>query len=171
MLEERVGSPERSAERSERSERSGADLSGGSGNASESHAAGPIISLPGRAVEPEVVAIARRRRFSAEYKLRILEEADQCRDSLEIGLLLRQEGLYSGHLYRWRKWRREMSKKKDGTKGMTGSMGDLRNENARLKRENARLQLKLKKAEALLELQKKASEILGMTDLSESGSD
>jgi transposase-like protein len=146
---------ERSAERREPGERSGADL-----------------SLPtGRASEPEVASVARRRRFSKDYKLRILREADLCSDSNEIALVLRREGLYSHHLYRWRVWRREMSKKKDdGTKEGT-SLKVLRNENARLKRLNRRLELKLKKAEALLELQKKASEILRMSDPEESESD
>ena len=48
----------------------------------------------------------KRRRFSAEYKLRILEEADRCTKPGELGLLLRREGLYSSHLAEWRRWRR-----------------------------------------------------------------
>jgi len=120
MLEEAVESRERSAERSERSERSGAELSSVSINEPESRAVKRVVGNPGRAVEPEVISIARWRRFSAEYKLRILKEADQCRDSLQIGLLLLQEGLYSHHLYRWRQWRNELSKKKDGGREMTG---------------------------------------------------
>jgi len=128
-------------------------------------------SMTGQSVEAEVIPVARRRRFSVDYKLRILEEAEQCTESGQIGLLLRREGLYSHHLYNWRKWRQEMSQKRDGGVKSNSSLKVLRNENARLNRENQRLQLKLKKAEALLELQKKASEILGLSDPDENGSD
>ena len=53
--------------------------------------------------DPEVVAKPTRRRFSAEYRLRVLEEADRCTQPGEIGRLLRREGLYSSHLSVWRK--------------------------------------------------------------------
>ena len=171
MLEKAVESTERSAERSERSERSGADLSSINASLPQSQAVKPVIGINGQAVEPEVISIARRRRCTTEYKLRILDEADRCSEYGQIGLLLRREGLYSHHLYRWRKWRRKMSQKKDGGVKSNSSLKVLRNENARLKRENQRLQLKLKKAGALLDLQKKASEILGMPDPDENGSD
>ena len=55
--------------------------------------------------DPEVVAQAKRRQFSAKYKLRILTEADQCTQRGEIGALLRREGLYSSHLTTWRRQR------------------------------------------------------------------
>jgi transposase-like protein len=55
--------------------------------------------------DPEVVPKAKRRRFSAEYKLRILREADACSEPGEIGSLLRREGLYSSHLSNWRRQR------------------------------------------------------------------
>jgi len=133
-----------------------------------------VLSV-GQSVEPEVLAVARpvgliakRRRFTIDYKLSILEEADQCTEPGQIGLLLRREGLYSNSLYNWRKWRDKLNQKKDNA---VSSVKDLRNENARLKRENARLHLKLKKADALLDLQKKASEILRMADLDESEDD
>ena len=64
-----------------------------------------------RAPDPEVVAKPTRRRFSAEYRLRILEEADRCTQPGEIGRLLRREGLYSAHLSVWRKARRNGSLK------------------------------------------------------------
>ena len=64
-----------------------------------------------RAPDPEVVAKPTRRRFSAEYRLRILEEADRCTQPGEIGRLLRREGLYSSHLSVWRKARRNGSLK------------------------------------------------------------
>ncbi|MCF6349180.1 MAG: transposase [Flavobacteriaceae bacterium] len=139
------------------------------------HAEKKKESSVGQSVEPEVVPVARpvgliakRRRFTTEYKLRVLEEADQCTEPGQIGLLLRREGLYSNSLYNWRKWRDKLTSKKDNA---VSSVRDLRNENARLKRENARLHLKLKKADALLDLQKKASEILKMADLDESEND
>jgi transposase len=53
--------------------------------------------------DPEVVPKAKRRKFSAEYKVRILEEADRCTERGEIGALLRREGLYSSHLSTWRR--------------------------------------------------------------------
>jgi transposase-like protein len=126
-----------------------------------------VLSV-GQSVEPEVIPVAKRRRFTTEYKLSVLEEADQCTESGQIGLLLRREGLYSNSLYNWRKWRDKLNQKKDKSES---SIKEIRNENARLKRENARLHLKLKKADALLNLQKKASEILQMADLDESEDD
>jgi hypothetical protein len=59
----------------------------------------PKANEPAR--EPEVIAMATKRQFSKAYKLRILEEADRCTQSGEIGALLRREGLYSSHLTRW----------------------------------------------------------------------
>jgi len=137
----------------------------------QSRAVKHISGITGQSVEAEVAPVAKRRRFSVVYKLGILEEADRCTESGQIGLLLRREGLYSHHLYNWRKWRRKMSQKRDGGVKGNSSLKVLRNENARLNRENRRLQLKLKKAEALLDLQKKASEILGLSDPDENGSD
>ena len=71
--------------------------------------------------DPEVVAKPKRRQFTAEYRLRILEEADRCTQPGEVGRLLRREGLYSSHLTAWRKARRkgslrELAAKKRGAK-------------------------------------------------------
>lgn len=116
---------------------------------------------------PEVIVVARRRSFSDAFKRRILDEVGRARPG-EIGLILRREGLYSSQLAKWRTWRNGMSQaKKRPTKG---GANDLRTENQRLVKENARLQLKLRKAEAMLELQKKAAEILGYDETSD-GSD
>ena len=131
---------ERAGERSERSERSETAL-----------------SRPERPGETEVLERASRRRFTRQYKLRILDEADRCAGSLERGLLLRREGLYSWHLTTWRKWRNTMSK---GASRRTESLKKLRDENARLQRENVRLQLKLKRAEGLIALQKKIAQMM-----------
>jgi hypothetical protein len=140
MEEKMVREEERDGERRERSERSETSL-----------------SSIGRSADPEVGEHAKRRRFTKEYKLRILDEADRCTDALQKGLLLRREGLYSWHLTCWGKWRNDTSK---GASRKTESMKRLRNENARLQRENVRLQLKLKRAEGLIALQKKIAQML-----------
>ncbi len=112
----------------------------------------------------EVVAKARRRRFSAEYKARILREADAGAGTGQLGVLLRREGLYSSHLTAWRRVRTRgalaaLAAKKRGRK----STRDARDrELAKLSRENARLRRQLAQAEAVLEVQKKLSEILGI---------
>jgi transposase len=131
---------ERAGERSERSERSETALS---------HLEGPG--------EAEVLERASRRRFTREYKLRILDEADRCQDSLQRGLLLRREGLYSWHLTTWRKWRNDM---RSGRSGKSEDIKRLRNENAHLERENVSLRLKLKRAEGLIALQKKIAQMM-----------
>jgi len=100
-----------------------------------------------------------RRRFSAEYKLRILDEADRCTERGQLGLLLRREGLYSSHLSVWRRWRRRAHPEHpESRKPPTESQ--IRHENARLQRENVRLQLKLEHAEKLLSLQKKLADMM-----------
>ena len=112
--------------------------------------------------DPEVPAKAKRRQFSAEYRLRILKEADGCKNSGEIGALLRREGLYSSNLVTWRRQREAraltgMKAQKRGPKG--------RSEDPRLKqqeREIARLRRRLKQAETVIEVQKKVAEILGI---------
>lgn len=110
----------------------------------------------------EVVGVANRRRFTAEYKRRILDEAGRAGHG-EIGLILRREGLYSSQLSQWRDWRNGMTSKKKNS----GLTNELRTENQRLEKENARLKLRLRKAEAMLDLQKKAAEILSYDDESE----
>jgi transposase len=59
------------------------------------------------APDPEVVAVARRRSFTREYKMRIVEESDRCKQPGEVGMLLRRERLHSSHLVAWRKLRQE----------------------------------------------------------------
>jgi len=111
----------------------------------------------------EVVGVATRRAFSDAYKRRILEEADRAQPG-EIGLILRREGLYSSQLTTWRKWRSGVTSKK------TSKETELMAENKRLEKENAKLKLKLRKAELMLELQKKAQELLGCDDETEASS-
>ena len=112
----------------------------------------------GNPADPEVTQVAKRRRFTNQYKLKIMAEADQCTQRGDIGMLLRREGLYSWHLKYFREWRDNMTPdKKPSPKPST--IAQLRNELARTKRENERLKLKLKKANNMLELQKKMAEI------------
>jgi transposase-like protein len=114
--------------------------------------------------EPEVLPRAKRRRFLAEYKLRILEEADKCTKRGEIGAILRREGLYSSHLSTWRQQRllgqlEGLSPKKRGREPQ-----DLVDEEvARLRRENERLRARLEEAEMIIDVQKKLSQLLGLT--------
>jgi transposase len=123
--------------------------------------------------DPEVVPQAKRRRFSAKYKLRILEEADACRQPGEIGALLRREGLYSSYLTAWRRQRDQgqldgLSPKKRGRKPSIDEA--LAKELDALKRENQRLESRLQQAETIIEVQKKLSGLLGLT-LNENESD
>ena len=116
--------------------------------------------------DPEVVPVAERRRFSAAYKLRILKEADQCTESGELGALLRREGLYSSYLSRWRRARergllKALSPKKRGRKPAADPA--LQKEVEDLRRETKRLRKKLETAEAIIEVQKKLSHLLGLT--------
>jgi transposase len=110
--------------------------------------------------ETEVVPRARRRRFTAAYKERIVAEADACTERGAIGALLRREGLYSSHLSTWRKQRAvgELTDKQRGRKGDPAAA-----ELKRLKRENERLRKELEKAELIIDVQKKLSQVLGLT--------
>jgi transposase-like protein len=112
--------------------------------------------------DPEVPAKAKRRQFSAEYKLRILKEADACKGPGEIGALLRREGLYSSHLVTWRRQReaRALTGMKALKRGPKGRGEDPRVK--QLERDNARLQRRLKQAETIIEIQKKVAGILGI---------
>jgi transposase-like protein len=119
-----------------------------------------------RTIDPEVLAQAVRRRFSAQYKLKILAELDNCKNSGEVGALLRREGLYSSHLTKWRRQREEgalsrLEPQKRGRK--QPEVNPLTREVARLQKENERLQARLKQAETIIEVQKKVSQLLGIT--------
>ena len=93
-----------------------------------------LLVAPSAGQEVEVLAKARRRRFSLEYKRRILGEADRCRKPGEVGALLRREGLYSSQLSAWR---------------------------AARERENRRLRQRAERAEALVEVQKNSRNCWG----------
>jgi len=115
--------------------------------------------------DPEVVPTAKRRRFTTQEKVRILKEADACTEPGELGALLRREGIYSSYLSRWRRARdrgelQALSPKKRGPKSAADS--GLTKELAKLQRENERLRGRLAQAEAIMEAQKKLSELLGL---------
>jgi len=111
----------------------------------------------------EVVAKAKRKRFTATEKLRILREVEACRGSGEIGALLRREGIYSSYLTTWRKQRElgeldGLSPHKRGPKPNPEAI-----ELAKLRRENARLQERLRQAELIISVQKKVAQMFGET--------
>lgn len=115
--------------------------------------------------DPEVTENTVRRKFTTAYKLRILQEADACTEPGQTGELLRREGLYSSHLATWRKHRRmailqAVSPKKRGAK--TKEKNPLAVQVAHLEKQNRILHAKLRKAEIIIEAQKKISEILGI---------
>jgi len=115
--------------------------------------------------EVEVLEKAARRRFSAEYKRKVIKEADACVRPGELGALLRREGLYSSHLSTWRAARERgeiagLAPKKRGP--APREKNPLALKVAVLEHESRRWQARAERAEALVELQKKVSEILGM---------
>jgi len=114
------------------------------------------------ALDPEVVAKAKRRRFSAEYRLRIVRLADACKAPGELGALLRREGLYSSLLSTWRRQREQgaLEVLRARKRGPKPKAVDPRVQ--QLEKENARLQRKLKQADAIIAFQKKVHEILGI---------
>jgi transposase-like protein len=107
----------------------------------------------------EVAERPSRRKFNAEYKARILREADAASKG-ELAVILRREGLYSSHLHTWRHERelKALAPKKRGKKG-----NPLTTEVMKLKAQNAKLEKQLDQANKIIELQKKVSEILGVT--------
>ncbi len=115
--------------------------------------------------DPEVLERPVRRRFSAEFKLQILRQADACGESGQLGELLRREGLYSSHLSTWRTQREQgtldaLTPKKRGRKPRDND--PLIKENRRLERVNQRLVERLRQAEVIIDVQKKVAEILGI---------
>ena len=127
--------------------------------------AGASAHLVSSTPDPEVPEKRPRRKFTAKYKLRILSEADTCTQPGQMGTLLRREGLYSSNLTTWRQQREKgilqaMTPKKRGRKRKVKN--PLAKKVAQLEKENRRLQQKLKKADLIIEAQKKMSEILGI---------
>ena len=124
-----------------------------------------VSTVMGTERDVEVVAKAQRRRFSAEYKRRVLREADACRRPGEVSALLRREGLYSSHLAAWRAARQRGELAGPGSKrrGPKPERPDPRAQRiAQLEREVRRLRARAERAEALVEVQKKLAELLGL---------
>ena len=114
--------------------------------------------------DPEVVARAKRRIFTGEYKQRVLAEADKAKgESGGIGALLRREGLYSSHLVTWRNERatgilQALTPQKRGPKSKRTPLDE---ENQKLRRENQHLSEELRKAEIVIDIQKQVAALLG----------
>lgn len=122
-------------------------------------------SLPAHPPDPEVPEKAVHRHFTVEYKLNILHQAEGCRESGSLGALLRREGLYSSHLTTWQRQRDAgvlagLRPKRRGRKAAPPN--PLQAENEQLRKENNRLQKRLKKAELIIDIQKKISQMLGI---------
>jgi transposase len=150
-----LGGPEWSGgERSEPKRNGGAPKSAGT----------PARVGKGMRPDPEVLEKPERRRFSADYKARIVQEADGCTEFGQIGALLRREGLCSSQLSQWRKEYREGARcaLRDDKRGRKRKKTRLELENEQLRKQMARMEHRLQQAEAIIEIQKKASEMLGI---------
>lgn len=148
-------SPPRGGERSE-PERGGA-AAGGTPPA--------LVREPGLLPDPEALEKPVRRRFTAQYKLGIVQEAEVCTRPGEVGALLRREGLYSSHLTNWRRQRDEgvldaLAPKKRGRKAVPPD--PLAPRVAQLEREKRRLEKRLEQAETIIDIQKKVAALLGI---------
>jgi transposase len=125
----------------------------------------PTVVAAPAAASPELSARPRRRTFNAQDKLRILADTDRAAERGGIGAILRREGIYSSALTDWRRQRDAgafdaLAPAKRGPK--TTEPNPLTAELALLRRDNARLSLRLTRAEAIIELQKKVAELLGI---------
>ena len=126
-------------------------------------ASSPAPVAPSAAPDPEVRAVAKRRQFSAAYKLAVLEEADLCTSPGAIGELLRREGLYSSHLTTWRREREAGALEALGRR--RGRKVKLTPEQRRivaLEASNTRLERELERARTIIGVQKKLCTLLGL---------
>ncbi len=116
----------------------------------------------GRAApDPELVDRPLRRRFSAEYKLRILREAEACTEPGEIGALVRREGLYTSHLSKWRQQRDAGALEALGRPRGRKPADRREREVAELRRRAERAEAELEKARRVIEVQGNVSALLG----------
>ena len=145
------GAPQRSE-----GERSEPERSGG--------APKTAASQDGVGADPEVLEKPWRRRFSAAYKARIVQEAETCTENGQVGALLRREGLYSSYLSKWRRQYREGARRalSDEKRGRRRSRNPVEVENERLRKKVARLERQLHQANTIIEFQKKFAEVLGI---------
>jgi transposase len=130
---------------------------------SSTTASSPAPVASDAAPDPEVRAVAKRRQFSAAYKLSVLEEADRCSSTGAIGALLRREGLYSSHLTVWRREREAgalaaLARRRGRKAVLSAEQKRL----ASLQADNARLRRELEQARTIIEVQKKLCTLLGL---------
>jgi len=114
--------------------------------------------------EIEVVAKATRRRFTLDYKRKIVREADGCKTPGAVGALLRREGLYSSHLTTWRaaRARGDLAERTVKRRGPLPRVPDPRDRRiAELERANTSWRKRAERAEALVEIQKNIAALLG----------
>ena len=131
------------------------------GDRSATDAIAVVAPIP--RADPQVVALAKRRRFTAEYKLDILARIDAAKGSGGIGVLLRREGLYSSLVTTWRREQEAgavlaLTPQKRGPKPRLDPMTD---ENRRLRLDIQRLTEELRKADIVIDIQKKVAALLG----------
>jgi transposase-like protein len=132
--------------------------------ASGTRCANSILAAAPPAADPEVVAKAQRRQFTAEYKLAIIEDAGHATGPGEIGALLRREGLYSSHLVQWRRLREAGALSALSNKrGRKPARYPLAEENQKLHAQMAHLRKRLQQAELIIQVQKEVSALLGIT--------
>lgn len=113
-------------------------------------------------IDPEVTVKAKRRSFNAAYKTKILAEVDAAAGSGNIGEILRREGIYSSTLTGWRKERDVAVQSAFSQKrGPEPKQNPFSAENEKLRRQNQRLQEELRKAEIIIDVQKKVAMLLG----------
>jgi len=129
-----------------------------------SHPKTAEITLKGQTTlevrDTEVVPKAKRRQFSVAYKKGILAEVDGCTEAGQIGAILRREGLYSSHLT---SWRRQRERGEWASKRGRPAKPEAEQELNRLRQENERLHQRLAQAEAIIDVQKKVSQLIGLT--------
>ena len=112
--------------------------------------------------DPHGVPKAERRRFSADYKQRILAETERCTERGQIGALLRREGLYASHLEQWRQQRDAAARAALAPQKRGRKVDPRVAEIEQLRQENERLQARLSQAETIIEVQKKVAALFGL---------
>jgi transposase len=145
--------------------RAGPAVEAAAGHEGQHGVAGLAFGAGGRAAregvpDPELVEQAKRRAFTAEYKARILAEADACTQPGEVGELLRREGLYTSHLTYWRKQRRDGALKELGQPRGRKPVDRRDQEIAALRRKLERSEAELAKMKRVVEIQGNLSALL-----------
>ena len=112
-------------------------------------------------IDPEVKPQKERRVYSAEYRRRILKEAEACKPG-EVGALLRKEGLYSSHLTKWRRQRAAGEMAGLASKKRGKQADPQAREIAQLRKENLGLNQKLARAELIMAAPKKLADLVGL---------